>query len=89
MLNSIEMSVCNFIHLPINEIALKIGVSSRHVYRVINNLVLKNIIGVLYYSGMRIGELFGLHWSDIDFESYSININKTITKIRFDINTYI
>ena len=56
--------------------------TNAEIINILNNcddVVLKNIIGVLYYSGMRIGELFGLHWSDIDFESYSININKTIT----------
>lgn len=52
------------------------------IINILNNcddVVLKNIIGLLYYSGMRIGELFGLHWSDIDFESYTISINRTIT----------
>jgi integrase len=44
-----------------------------------DDIVLKNLLGVLFYSGMRCGELFGLHWCDIDFDTYTININKTIT----------
>lgn len=37
---------------------------------------------VLSYSGMRIGELLALKWSDIDFENNTININKTLTATR-------
>lgn len=42
-------------------------------------LTLKNILGLGFYSGMRIGEMFGLRWSDVDFENYTIAINRTIT----------
>ncbi|MEY8735851.1 tyrosine-type recombinase/integrase [Lactobacillus sp. AN1001] len=38
---------------------------------------------LLAYSGMRIGEMLALDWSDIDFDSNVIAINKTIAK---DIN---
>ncbi len=40
---------------------------------------LKNFLGVAFYTGMRTGELFGLKWEDINFEEYSISINRTIT----------
>lgn len=33
---------------------------------------------ILYYSGMRKGELLALTWGDIDFETNTININKTV-----------
>ena len=40
-------------------------------------------IGVLIalFSGIRIGELCGLKWGDIDFENKSINIKRTIQRI--------
>ena len=33
---------------------------------------------VLYYSGMRKGELLALTWNDVNFEQNTININKTV-----------
>lgn len=35
------------------------------------------IFNVLSYTGMRVGELVALKWSDIDFEKHTISINKT------------
>ena len=35
---------------------------------------------LLYYCGLRIGELKGLTWKDIDFENKTVSINKQITK---------
>lgn len=32
---------------------------------------------VLYYSGMRKGELLALTWADIDFDNHTINVDKT------------
>ncbi|MGD6898653.1 tyrosine-type recombinase/integrase [Bacillus infantis] len=34
------------------------------------------------YTGMRKGEILGLHWSDIDFEEKTIRITKTLYKIK-------
>lgn len=39
----------------------------------------KNFIGINFFTGMRTGELIGLKWSDVDFNSYTIEINRTIT----------
>jgi integrase len=36
------------------------------------------------YTGIRIGELCGLMWSDIDFERKLLHINRTIQRIRSD-----
>lgn len=33
-----------------------------------------------YYTGLRISEVFGLTWDDIDFENRTITVNKTILK---------
>lgn len=35
------------------------------------------IFNVLAYTGIRVGELVALKWSDIDFEKHTISINKT------------
>jgi integrase len=39
----------------------------------------KNFIGINFFTGMRTGELIGLKWSDISFNNYTIEINRTIT----------
>lgn len=35
---------------------------------------------LLYYYGLRIGELKGITWKDIDFENRTVSINKQITQ---------
>lgn len=35
---------------------------------------------LLYYCGLRIGELKGITWKDIDFENRTVSINKQITQ---------
>ena len=37
---------------------------------------------VLLGTGMRVGELLGLNWEDIDFEQKSISINKTLVYVK-------
>jgi integrase len=39
---------------------------------------LKNFIGILLFTGMRSGELLALQWNDVNFETETITINKTI-----------
>ena len=39
----------------------------------------KLIIYTLYFTGLRIGELMGLNWYDIDFERKTLRINKELT----------
>lgn len=38
----------------------------------------KNIISLLFFTGIRTGECIGLKWSDIDFENRTIHIRRTI-----------
>lgn len=40
---------------------------------------LKNLLGILFFTGMRIGELLALRWSDVDFQTDTITINKTVS----------
>jgi hypothetical protein len=80
MLNSIERNVCNFIHLPINEIALKIGISSRHVYRIIDRLVIKKIIRKKKNPSVKNGFLYSVcsvtiyNISQIEFKCNKLNL---------------
>jgi len=39
----------------------------------------KIMIPILLLTGLRIGELIGLYWSDIDFENSIININRAVS----------
>ncbi len=43
------------------------------------NTTIKNLLGVMFFTGARVGEAIGLKWEDIDFENYEISINRTIT----------
>lgn len=40
----------------------------------------KNLLGVAFFSGLRIGEVIGLKWSDIDFINKTISVKRTINK---------
>lgn len=45
-----------------------------------------NDIGILIclYTGLRIGEVCGLQWSDVDFQSNKIYVNRTIQRMSID-----
>lgn len=45
-----------------------------------NNMELGIFIAL--YMGLRIGEVCGLKWSDIDFENETINIKRTISRVK-------
>lgn len=49
----------------------------REFIKGVDNYLYKTLFMTLYYSGMRKGELSALTWADIDFESNTINIDKT------------
>ncbi|MFA5461867.1 MAG: tyrosine-type recombinase/integrase [Sulfurimonas sp.] len=42
--------------------------------------VLKNFLGISFFTGMRSGEVLALKWEDIDFVTDTISINKTIAE---------
>ena len=49
----------------------------------IQNLNLRNLgILISLYTGIRIGELCGLQWKDIDFINETLSINKTVQRIK-------
>ena len=65
----------------------KIYILSKREQNILTNYVLDNLssrnIGLLIslYSGLRIGELCALQWSDIDFKRNLLFVNKTIQRI--------
>lgn len=48
----------------------------------VDNIEIKTIFTILFYSGLRIGELQALTWNDIDMQRHMIQVNKTFTKIK-------
>lgn len=46
----------------------------------VDDIIYKTLFDVLYFTGLRKGELLGLKWKDIDFIDKTININKQLTK---------
>lgn len=44
------------------------------MFRVLGNTKHKLVLGLLYYAGMRLGEVLNLQWEDIDFVRESIHI---------------
>jgi integrase len=47
-----------------------------------DNMHYRTLIDILFGTGMRIGELLGLLWQDVDFERMEIHIRKAMTKKR-------
>lgn len=47
------------------------------------------IFKLLAYTGMRIGELCGLKWKDIDFENHTISINRTYYNFTGNAHEYV
>lgn len=43
------------------------------------NRFFEYFIAINFYTGLRTGELLGLKWSDIDFDNYTIAVNRTRT----------
>jgi integrase len=69
----------------------ELSIPPKHEQKLLRNYLLKNPslrnIGILLslYTGIRLGELCALMWSDIDFYEQIIRINKTAQRIkRFD-----
>lgn len=51
---------------------------NRFLLQVENNWY-KEMFYVMFFTGMRIGEVGGLKWNDVDFKNKSININRSLS----------
>lgn len=88
---AMNQSMMNQINLdfkyPKNHHKQKIYILSKREQRKITEYILNNLtsrnLGVLLslYSGMRIGEICALKWSDVDFKNHIIHVNKTLQRI--------
>mgnify|MGYP004549105343 CR=1 FL=1 len=84
---------CNYINLSNIKFKMPnktIFVLSKEEQNRLEN-VLKNKINIrklsillCLYTGVRLGEVCGLKWKDIDFSNKSLNVNKTIERIKND-----
>lgn len=46
----------------------------------VDDITFKTLFDVLYFTGLRKGEILGLKWKDIYFDNHTLNINKQLTK---------
>ena len=60
--------------------ATRVYSNNKPVYRLGHSII------VLMYTGMRIGELLALKWSDVDFDNRTISISKNAVVSRIDVN---
>lgn len=88
---AMNQGVINVINLeftyPKNQKNQRLYILSKKEQKKITEYLLDNLnprnIGILIslYSGMRIGEICALRWSDIDFKNNIIHVNKTLQRI--------
>ncbi len=81
-LGLIQSSPCEYVKIPRTQPSINADVVSLDKIRSsIKNMPECYALAVLvsFYTGMRIGEVFALNWSDIDKDNKIININKTMS----------
>lgn len=87
-MNQGVMSVINLdFTYPKNHKKQKLYILSKREQKKITDYILENLnpknLGILIslYSGMRIGEICALKWSDFDFKNNIIHVNKTLQRV--------
>ena len=96
MLELITSNKLSYVKVPKNQFADKQESLKFYTHDELNNMLYKlkdygdtyskqilyTIIRLLAYSGMRVSEALALTWDDIDFEQNTVNIDKTVTRIK-------
>ena len=96
MLELIPSNKLSYVKVPKNQFADKQESLKFYTHDELNNMLYKlkdygdtytkqilyTIIRLLAYSGMRVSEALALTWDDIDFEQNTVNIDKTVTRIK-------
>lgn len=84
-LEEIKENPMQYVSLPkIKDKESKLALTMEEYEMILNSLnkekdaQLKRLIEILFNTGMRVGELNALHWSDIDFENKIIHVKYTI-----------
>lgn len=81
-LGIIPSSPCEYVKTPRTEPRIKSEtVSIEKIKEALTNIPEPYSLAILvsFYSGMRLGEVFGLCWEDIDSDNKIINVNKTMS----------
>ncbi|GGC76853.1 tyrosine-type recombinase/integrase [Enterococcus wangshanyuanii] len=80
----LDKNPCNSVHLPKHTVPIIHSLSSKE-QRKLEELAFRETecspIILALYSGMRIGEISGLKWEDIDFDKGLIRVHRTISRI--------
>ena len=80
----IEKNYCKLVELPTEKKVKKIEVFTVDQQKEFEKIIKGHKFEVLFlmaiYTGLRIGELLGLKWSDIDFETHTLTVNRNIQR---------
>ena len=81
----IQKNWCKLVTLPKNEKSKEIKVLTKEEQIKFMNAIKGHDLELLYIvtlgTGLRIGEVLGLKWSDIDFKSNELHVNRTIQRV--------
>lgn len=83
--NYIEKNYCKLVELPTNTKEQKIEIFSldqeKQFIETIKGHKLELLFLTALYTGLRIGEISGLKWSDIDFDKHRLTVNRTVSRV--------
>lgn len=83
--NYIEKNYCKLVEIPTDTKDKKIEVFSMDQQKQFAEAVKGHKLELLFltalYTGLRIGEISGLKWSDIDFDKHRLTVNRTVTRV--------
>jgi integrase len=82
--NLVARNVCDAVSLP-SETSRKVKPltpeQAQHLLTAIKGQKLEALITLALTTGMRLGELTGLQWSDIDFDQASLSVRRTVGRL--------
>ena len=83
--NYIEKNYCKLVEIPTDTKDKKIEVFSMDQQKQFAEAVKGHKLELLFLTalctGLRIGEISGLKWSDIDFDKHRLTVNRTVTRV--------
>lgn len=83
--NYIEKNYCKLVEIPTDTKDKKIEVFSMDQQKQFAEAVKGHKLELLFLTalctGLRIGEISGLKWSDIDFDNHTLTVNRTVERV--------
>lgn len=83
--NYIEKNYCKLVEIPTDTKEKKIEVFSMDQQKQFAETVKGHKLELLFLTalctGLRIGEISGLKWSDIDFDNHTLTVNRTVERV--------